>query len=309
VPSFAFSRFRTVKGAGKLFVAVARSPISARVMKTEHNLCMPDDRKACAACCGLYNVTDGTRATLLKRLVDRTRIFHGTERTVAGLCEFESREKNRGNVSALDDAIHVCEFVGFIDADLQVPGCMLHPQAPGNGGIDLRGMCHYGSLACRSFYCPAWEELDPVHKRILVEVIDDWHLYGLVIVDLDFVNSLFGLLEQSIGRSIECDRLLSSPGCEILKEMLLWKDSRQADPESTVRRSLYYNKGCRRASARSEEELLTSLLQSLECTLGAGLKGALNRSAIKASLAKFRHYYEEPTARCIGTRLQTAVQE
>ncbi len=204
------------------------------------NLCRPDANKSCAACCGLYNVPDGTRSALYEKLRFRTHLFMETPRTVEALLAFASLVRVGEDMNPLDQDIHVCEFTGFVDADYRQPGCLLHPLARGNEGMDLRGLCYYGSLACKTFFCPAWQELDPVQRELLVLSIDDWHLYGLVITDLQFVRSVFNLLEKSLGRPLDRSLLLSDNRLEALREMLEWKDSWPFKGAGTSRRSRYY---------------------------------------------------------------------
>ncbi|MEW6351586.1 MAG: hypothetical protein AB1646_21250 [Thermodesulfobacteriota bacterium] len=162
------------------------------------NLCWPDGSKSCAACCGLYNLVDGRRSTLLPRLEARTRTFAEVVRDPDAIAEFAVRVREQEAVTPLDPVIHVCEFVGFTDAAWRAPGCMLHPTAPGNRGVDFRGLCHYGSMACKGFFCPATEELEAYQAEIVIELIDDWHLYGLVATDVDYVKSVFRLVEMHI---------------------------------------------------------------------------------------------------------------
>ncbi len=190
------------------------------------NLCRPDTSKSCAACCGLYNVADGTRLALHEKLVNRTNRFRAVERAPDALNGFQAEVRSREMTPPHDEIIHVCEFTGFVDLHQKSVGCMLHPCAPGNEGIDLRGMCHYGSMACKSFHCPAWEELPLRHKQIITDVVDDWHLYGLVITDVDFVLSLFELLEEQLDAALDPSFVKCSPTRWAFLEMLKSKDSR-----------------------------------------------------------------------------------
>jgi hypothetical protein len=237
-------------------------------MSIDLNLCRPDDRKSCAACCGLYNIPDARRPVLRQNLETRTILFRQTERSVDALVQFEALIRESGTTSPLDDAIHVCEFTGFLDEASRIVGCMLHPSSPGNRGIDLRGLCHYGSMACKSFFCPAWEELDPRHRGILLDAIDDWHLYGLVITDVDFVRSLFGLLEERLGEALEPVRLSSGPALRIFKQMLSWKDSWPFGQSSSMRKSRYYFKGSCLHRGNAYEAQCTRLLDTIRFTFG-----------------------------------------
>jgi len=235
-------------------------------MSVELNLCRPDDQKSCAACCGLYNVADATRPTLLQNLEMRTLLFRNTERSATAIQKFEALIRESGTVSRVDDSIHVCEFTGFLDQAFKIAGCMLHPSAPGNRGIDLRGLCHYGSMACKAFFCPAWDEPDPRRRNLLFNAIDDWHLYGLVITDLDYTRSLFGLLEDRLGETVNQDLLFSGPALRIFKQMLSWKDSWPFARSSAMRKSRYYFKASYPSPGDSFETHLARLMTTLTFT-------------------------------------------
>lgn len=232
------------------------------------NLCRPDDRKSCAACCGLYNVRDGAQPSLTAKLEKRASLFRRTPRSVRGLDEYEAAIKHEETDAPLDEAIHVCEFAGFLDADRKIVGCLLHPSAPGNSGVDLRGLCYYGSMACKSFFCPSWSEVPASQMRILLDVLDDWRLYGLVVTDVGFIRSVFRLLEINLGAPVDRGRLFRSPALNIFKNMLSWKDSWPFDESSTMRRSRYYFKTTSPDTPMDEAGCKRNLLESLQFTFG-----------------------------------------
>ena len=240
------------------------------------NLCRPDDQKSCAACCGLYNIPKATRPTLWKNLETRTILFRQTERSLEAVEKFEALIRASGAVSRVDNAIHVCEFTGFLDEALKVVGCMLHPSSPGNRGIDLRGLCHYGSMACKAFFCPAWDELDQRRLGILFDTIEDWHLYGLIITDVDFVRSLFGLIEERLGKEIKQGPLSAGPALRIFKQMLSWKDSWPFGRLSSMRKSRYYFNGSCVPGGNAYEAHLARLLDTIRFTfdIADGMDGA-----------------------------------
>jgi hypothetical protein len=231
------------------------------------NLCMPDQTKSCAACCGLYNVPDCSRAALIDKLDFRTNLFRDTPRTVEDLVRFEATIREMEATVPLDAVVHVCEFTGFVDADARQPGCMLHPVAPGNSGVDLRGLCHYGSMACKTFFCPAWKDLEPIHREAVVALIDDWRVYGLVATDVDFVRSVFGLLDGRIGRGADLRFYLGATGA-ILKEMLSWKDAWPFKGGSTMRRSRYFILPVRASAEQGPPDHMATLLECLAYTFG-----------------------------------------
>ncbi len=106
---------------------------------------------------------------------------------------------------------HHCPFTGLIGKDLSRVGCLLHPMATGNNGVDFRGLSYYGGLACHSYFCPATHQVAPRHKKILRALIDDWHLYGLVVTESDLLMALFQEIERRLGRKIHLEAFYQYP--------------------------------------------------------------------------------------------------
>jgi hypothetical protein len=139
---------------------------------------------------------------------------------------------------------------------------MLHPSAPGNGNVDLRGLCYYGSLACRSFLCPSWEELPAPYADATILALKDWHLYGLVATDPDFVLSLFGIIEEMLGHEIDPTVVVRSPSRQSFVRLLRWKDAWPFKGSSLVRRSRHYLK---KDSVHAERNLARNIARILDC--------------------------------------------
>ncbi len=186
-------------------------------------LCQPDDKKSCAWCCGLYNVRDSNREALIHILRARTASFAETERSARAIQYFSERTKSVENVELVDPEFFFCEFLGFLDTSETRVGCMLHPQARGNGGLDWRGLSFYGSMACRGFFCRSHRELNRAEKRVLLEIIQDWYLYGLVVSDPDYTKSFFHLASQKLGNRFDMTRLLTPPASEVAYRFFSWK--------------------------------------------------------------------------------------
>ncbi|MEW6112296.1 MAG: hypothetical protein AB1664_09220, partial [Thermodesulfobacteriota bacterium] len=222
-------------------------------------------------------------------------LFQETERSVEALIRYQSTVRTLEPDVPLDPSIHVCEFTGFVDKAPLTPGCLLHPTVAGNQGVDFRGLCHYGSMACKSFYCPAWEELRPDERDILLKLLDDWHLYGLVINDLDFVESLFALLRLHVSGDLSEPRLLTGPAAEVLKEMLAWKVSWPWKGDSLIRTSRYF---CKRASCLHESDdgaHITRLVAVLGSTFGIDSSAEGAREFVEDALGRFaQSYFHEP---------------
>jgi hypothetical protein len=256
--------------------------VPPRFFATNMNICFPDSRKSCAACCGLYNVADGSRHSLEANLRWRTEIFRDVERSPDALEEFKTSIREREAPAPLDDMIHVCEFAGFLDSSNRVVGCMLHPSAAGNANVDLRGMCHYGSMACKAFFCPAWEELHPSLREIIVSTVDDWHLYGLVITDVNFVRSIFDFIRQADSGPREPTLVLSGRASPIFRRILSWKAEWTHSGGSPIRRSSYYLK--EKAPSKDQDESVQRILESLSFTFGFAMPPFGARAGIRAEL-------------------------
>lgn len=256
--------------------------VPPRFFATNMNICLPDNRKSCAACCGLYNVADGSRQSLEANLTRRTETFHDVERSPDALEKFKSSIRECEAPSSLDDMIHVCEFAGFLDSSNSVVGCMLHPSTAGNANVDLRGMCHYGSMACKAFYCPAWKELHSSLREIIVSTVDDWHLYGLVITDVNFVRSIFDFIRQAGGGPLEPELVLSDQASPIFRRILSWKAEWPHSGSSPMRRSGYYVKA--KTPSKDQDESVQRILECLNFTFGVAVAPLGARAAIRAEL-------------------------
>ncbi len=163
------------------------------------NLCQPDGRKSCGACCGLYNFQDHSRPTLNLLLQRRTWLFQ----THKDKLDLESCRRLLKELPAplpLLADIYNCEFLGFIDPQHKKVGCLLHPTL--NQGQDLRQHSFYGVELCAGHFCLSYAHLTAIEKLAVLETLDDWYLYGLVITDLDFVKEFFQEVQARLGDSL-----------------------------------------------------------------------------------------------------------
>jgi hypothetical protein len=175
-------------------------------------LCQVNDNVSCGACCGLYNCADASRGRLQELLHERTQQFAAVPRDVDAIDAFRlQRERCKyGERPFLD--FYACPFLGFIGADGSRVGCLLHPLAAGNGGIDYRGLSFYGGLACRDYFCPSYRNLGAGPKEIIKAVCTDWYLYGLVITEDRMLAAFFGEIEKRLGRPLRAADLSVHPG-------------------------------------------------------------------------------------------------
>ena len=179
------------------------------------HLCQPDKQKSCGWCCGLYNSHDTSRAGLVRKLRARTEEFTRTRRTAEAILYFSERHREKEKSQLLDPEFYSCEFVGFLNEEETLVGCMLHPLARGNGGTDWRGLSFHGAMACQGFFCRSYRELSPVQKEIILSTVNDWFLFGLVISDADLIHSFFRLVEEN---SIDPAALLAAPASKLVHE-------------------------------------------------------------------------------------------
>jgi hypothetical protein len=161
------------------------------------HLCQPDALKSCGACCGLYNYVDSSREALTERLRGRTRLFRKTVRSPEDLPQFSEAVKAREDGSKRYEVIHCCEYVGFLDEGERRVGCLLHPMQ--NAGRDMRDVSFYGRELCDGHFCPSYSYISRAEKLAVLEILDDWYLYGACITDIDLVKEFFRLVSEAAG--------------------------------------------------------------------------------------------------------------
>lgn len=182
---------------------------SAMPNDASFRLCQPGGGKSCAACCGIYNYVDSTREALHRRLHRRTERFCADVREVEDLPAFSRAILATEDQARRFDVIHCCEYVGFLDEEENLVGCLLHPAL--NGGADRRDVSFYGRELCSGHACPSYHFLSPLEKKACTDLLDDWYLYGLCVTDIDLVKGYL----RHIG-----DRLGEMPAAE-----MFWRES------------------------------------------------------------------------------------
>ena len=160
------------------------------------HLCQPDACKSCGACCGLYNYADSTRKSLTGRLRRRTGLFREKVKGPTDLKPFSELIRGTEDNARIYEVIYCCEYLGFIEGEKKV-GCLLHPYQ--NNGADLREVSFYGRELCDGHFCPSYYYISPAEKKALLNIIDDWYLYGLCVTDIDLVKDYFRLISEEVG--------------------------------------------------------------------------------------------------------------
>ena len=198
-------------------------------------LCQTGPNVSCGACCGLYNVADPSAEALEAMLTRRTRWFKDVPRTVAGLDAFKERVEAAEDQCRPFPEFHHCPYIGMIEDDGRRVGCLLHPLADGNQGIDWRGLSYYGGMACRTYFCPSMKTLPARWLSALRNSLDHWHLHGLIATERRLLTAFFEILEERLQRPIDPDAFLApSEAADLLKAFaklkVTWPFRREDSP-------------------------------------------------------------------------------
>lgn len=112
------------------------------------------------------------------------------------------REKAKELFSSppLCEEVYRCEFLGFIDPEGRLPGCLIHPEL--HDGLDFRYLSFYGKELCERHLCLGHYYLNEDERTMVVELTEDWYLYGLLVTDIDYVKGILGLLADLVGRTL-----------------------------------------------------------------------------------------------------------
>jgi len=163
------------------------------------SLCQPDEKKSCGACCGLYNYQGSTREGLEAKFASRTERFYSlAPYTAEALNVYRQWVIDTETEGKLLKTIYNCEFLGFLDSGFRRVGCLLHPLQ--HDGRDLRGCSFYGAELCAGHLCLSYQKLTLEEKWCAILSLDDWHLYGICITDIDLCKSFFDAVGKRLGR-------------------------------------------------------------------------------------------------------------
>lgn len=184
-------------------------------------LCQVNGLVSCGACCGLYNVTTPSFAALMEMLTWRTETFARLPRDIDSILAFKEDLEVREQQKRPFSEFHHCPYIGLVGRKRSRVGCLLHPLAHGNQGIDFRGLSFYGGMACSVYFCPSHYRLPAVFKEIVCEAARDWYLYGLVITETEMLRAFFQDVERRIKRPITREDMLENGKClEAVREFL-----------------------------------------------------------------------------------------
>jgi hypothetical protein len=195
-------------------------------------LCQVNATTSCGACCGLYNLADNDRGELERLLAQRSARFAEVPREIGDLDAFADWAARQAGPQPLAQ-FHHCPFLGLLASEDRIcagsrnddgrrrVGCLLHPLATGNQGVDLRGLSYYGSFTCRTYFCRASRELAGRYQELLKTIFDHWYPYGLVVTEVRLVTQLLEAVEARRGRPIEPRAVAVNPEARLALERLL----------------------------------------------------------------------------------------
>ena len=136
-------------------------------------------------------------------LARRTRWFAGVPRTVAALDDFKARVEAAEPRERPFPDFHHCPYLGLIEDDGRRVGCLLHPLARGNAGVDWRGLSYYGGMACRTYFCPSVRHLPGRWLAAVAASMDHWHLHGLIVTERQLLAAFFTEVERRLERLVD----------------------------------------------------------------------------------------------------------
>jgi hypothetical protein len=185
-------------------------------------------RASCGACCGLYNAADHSRPAVAAELRRRTLVLARTERTEAAF-RAAAAALAQGGPPPLFPLVRLCPLLGFLDQAEARVGCLAHPLA--TGGVDLRATGVYDVLTCDAFLCPSHAWLAEEEAALAEATCQDWHLYGLVITDVDFLRAVLGAVAAGVSAAVEVRHLGHVPFRQALRRLLALKEELQPGSE------------------------------------------------------------------------------
>jgi hypothetical protein len=174
-------------------------------------LCQVSETVSCGNCCGLYNVKDPSYEALEEMLAYRSRIFRQTPRNMDDILAYKDHIRQRESRERPVLDFHHCPYLGLLGNHQSRVGCLLHPEAEGNRGIDLRGLSFYGGLTCNMYFCPSARNLPAHYAKIVKAFTENWHQYGLIITETRLLVEFFKEVEHRINGPVFLERFLGHP--------------------------------------------------------------------------------------------------
>jgi hypothetical protein len=183
---------------------------------------------SCGACCGLYNAEDHSREALEAELWRRTRALQRVPRE-EGAFRAAAAALAAGAPAPIFPSVRNCMLLGFLDEAGSRIGCLAHPLA--TGGPDLRAAGVYDVLTCDAFLCPSHAWLGEEEAQLVELGAPGWHLYGLVVTDVEFLRAVLGAVAARTGARVERRHLAHEPFRRALARLLSLKEELEPGSE------------------------------------------------------------------------------
>ena len=120
-------------------------------------------------------------------------------------------------------------MLGFLDAAESRIGCLAHPLV--TGGPDLRDAGVYDVTTCEAFLCPSHAWLTEEEAGLAETACGGFHLYGLVVTDVDFLRAALCAVAALTGARVERRHLEHGPFREALRRLLALKEELEPGSE------------------------------------------------------------------------------
>jgi hypothetical protein len=186
------------------------------------------DGASCGACCGLYNQADHSREALGAELWRRTRALAGVPREESAF-RAAAAALAKGAAAPVFPSVRNCMLLGFLDQAGTRIGCLAHPLV--TGGPDLRAAGVYDVATCETFLCPSHAWLGEEEAELAELGAPGWHLYGLVVTDVDFLRAVLGAVAARTGARVERRHLALEPFRRALARLLSLKEELEPGSE------------------------------------------------------------------------------
>jgi hypothetical protein len=92
------------------------------------------------------------------------------------------------------------------------------------GGADLRDCGVYDASICETFLCPSFSWLSEEEAAIAEEATRDFHLYGLVVTDVPFLQAVLAAVADGAGARVERRHLADARFRGALRRLLALKE-------------------------------------------------------------------------------------
>jgi hypothetical protein len=120
-------------------------------------------------------------------------------------------------------------LLGFLDEAGSRIGCLAHPHS--TGGPDLRAAGVYDVTTCETFLCPSHAWLGEEEAELAEVGAAGWHLYGLVVTDVEFLRAVLGAVAARTGARVERRHLEHEPFRRALARLLSLKEELEPGSE------------------------------------------------------------------------------